>query len=83
MLNKASQTKRLSERAQMKLPGEEAAGKISDHPGLDVSGIDTCLGNGTLRGLKNDVANRLAFLLEIALEIGPSGANDINRFSHN
>jgi hypothetical protein len=36
-------------------------------------------GKGTPRGLKNDVANRLSLLLEIALEVGPSGANDINR----
>jgi len=71
------------ERAQMKLPGEQAAGKISDHPCLDVGGIDTRLGNSTLRRLKNDMANCLALLLEIALEVGPSGANDINRLSHN
>jgi hypothetical protein len=29
------------------------------------------------------VANRLVLLLEIALEVGPSGANDINGLSHN
>ena len=70
-------------RAQMKLPSVQATGEISDHPGLDVSGIYARLGNGTVGGLENDVANRLAFLLEVTLEVGPSGANDINRLSHN
>ena len=70
-------------RTQMKLSSEQAAGEISDHPGLDVARINPRLGNGTLRGLENNVANRLALLLEIALEVGPPGANDINRLGHN
>ena len=70
------------ERAQMKLPREQAAGEIADHTALNVCGIDARLSKGAPRGLKNDVANRLSLLLEIALEVGPSGANDINRLSH-
>src|SRR5437016_8263237 len=71
------------ERSQMKLPREQAAGKIPDHPCLDVSGIDTRVRNGGLPGLNNDVPNRLALLLEIAFEVGAPGAKDINRLGHN
>ena len=71
------------ERAEMKLPGEQPAGKIANHSRLDVLRTDGGIGDGRAGGLQNDVAHRLALLEEVAFEVGAPGANDIYRFGHN
>ena len=67
----------------MQLFGEEPAGEISDHPGLDFAGLNSRVGDGAARRLQDNVANRLALLLEVALEVGTPGANDIDSLGHN
>ena len=73
----------IKESTQMKLPREETAGKIAHHAALNVPRFNSGIGNSGASGFKNNVPNGPALLLEIALEVGPSGANDINRLSHN
>src|SRR2546423_426779 len=70
------------ERSQMQLSGKESAGKIADHAGLEVAWVNACVRDGGARGFHDDVADGPALLLEITLEVGASGADDVNRLRH-
>ena len=66
----------------MKLSGEQPAGEIADDSRINVFGIYTCVGDGSVRRFKNDVADGLTLLLEVASEVGASGAKNVNGNCH-
>ena len=55
-------------------PGVE----ISDRTRVDLAGIDLRIVDRFLAGFRDQVADRFAFLLEVALKIGSAAAEDVD-----
>ena len=70
------------EGTEVELPGEESPRKIARDAGLDIRRIDHGGGEGAASRLDNQVADALAFLPQVALEIGAPSPNDMDRFGH-
>ncbi len=62
----------------MELAGEEAAGEIADDARLDVGGVEAGGGERGAGDFHDEVAQRLAFLFEVAFEVGAGAAEEIN-----
>src|SRR6478672_5773837 len=69
-----------NECAEMKLLGELAGVEISHRGGLDFRRIDLRVGDRLAARFRDQVANRFAFLLEVALKVSSACAENVNRF---
>ena len=65
-------------RAEMQLLGKLSGVEITDRAGVDFARIDLRVGDRFLSRLSDEVPDRLAFLLQVALKIGSVTAENIN-----
>ena len=69
-------------RTQLQLFGELTRVEIANRAGLNFRRINLRVIDRLFAGFNDDVPDRLAFLLEVALKIGASAAENVN-FVHN
>ena len=69
-------------RAQMELLGKLPRIEISDRARVDFARVDLRVVNCFPAGLRDQIADRFAFLLQVALKIGSAAAENVNRFVH-
>src|SRR5688572_14307722 len=69
-----------NERAQMKLLGKLPGIEITNRRRLDLRRIDLGVIDRLSARLRDQVADRFPFLLQVALKIGPAAAENVNRF---
>ena len=66
--------------AEMQLLGKLSAVEIPDCRSLDVRRIDLCILERRLACLDDQMPERLALFLEVALKVGPAAAEDVYGF---
>ena len=69
-----------NKRAEMQLFGELPGVEISNRPRLDFRRIDLRVVDRFFAGLRDQIPDGLAFLLEVALKIGSPAAENVNWF---
>ena len=67
-----------NESAEMQLFGKLAGVEIAHRCSLNFRGIDLRVVDRFFTGLGNQVPDGFAFLLQVALKIGPAAAEDVN-----
>src|SRR4051794_6009425 len=67
-------------RAEMELLRELTSVEVSDRRRLNLLRINLRIGDRLLPRLDDQMPDRFAFLLEVALKVSPAAADDINRF---
>ena len=70
------------ERAEMQLFGELAGVEISHRRRFDFRRLDFRIGDRFAARFRDQIADGFAFLLQVALKIGPAAAENVNRFVH-
>ena len=63
-----------NKRPEMELLSELARVEISHRRCLDFRGVDLSIGDRFAAGFRDQIPNRFAFLLQVALKIGPAAA---------
>ena len=71
-----------NERAEMKLLCELAGVEISHCRRLDLGRFNFRVGDRLAARFRDQVADRFAFLLEVALKVSSACAENVNRFVH-
>ena len=66
----------------MKLLGELACVEIADRPRVDFARIDLRIVDRFSAGFRDQIADRFAFLLQVALKIGAAAAENVDWFIH-
>src|SRR5438045_4041849 len=71
-----------NERAEVELPGKLARIEVADRRRLDLRRIDLRILDRLASRFRDEVADRLTFLLQVALKISSPAAENVNRFVH-
>ena len=71
-----------NESAELQLLGELPGIEIADRARLNFTGINFRVLDRLFSGFSNHVPDGFAFLFQVALKIGPSAAENVNRLIH-